>query len=327
LHSNSFGRQPRIIAGSGRSGTTWIQDVIAETNRLRPIFEPLHPQAIPAAAPFSGRYVAPDATEPELTDLFDSVVSGDLKTIWSDYRIRPRVLLPRRGMLNSLAECSNFVSRWQNVISQYYRYRPMRAYKDVIIKLIRGNLMLSWLQKCYDSHIVYVVRHPGAVIESRLRISGSSWDPAPVLKRYRDPAVLGILHHRYAGILNRQLDHVEAQALIWCIENQFPMQEAEKGNYALVFYEHLVTNGENEWARITNSLALDQNPHGNAIVNKPSQQAVLNRVGRIDIKDETWLDRLNQRHIDSLGRILEELGVVAYRADKTMPLVATDSTG
>ena len=32
----------RIILGSGRSGTTSVQDCLAQANHLRPIFEPLH---------------------------------------------------------------------------------------------------------------------------------------------------------------------------------------------------------------------------------------------------------------------------------------------
>jgi hypothetical protein len=35
--------RPRVVAGYGRSGTTWVQDVLAISNELRPVFEPLHP--------------------------------------------------------------------------------------------------------------------------------------------------------------------------------------------------------------------------------------------------------------------------------------------
>jgi len=33
----------KLIAGSGRSGTTWVLDALADANDLRPVFEPLHP--------------------------------------------------------------------------------------------------------------------------------------------------------------------------------------------------------------------------------------------------------------------------------------------
>lgn len=318
--------QLRIIAGSGRSGTTWIQDVIAETNEYRPVFEPLHPQAIPVAAPYAGRFIEPDANAKELAGLFESIGRGELNSIWTDYRIRPRVLLPRARMLYSLGEWSGFVSRWAGVIGQYHRYRPMRDYSEVIVKLIRGNLMLAWLKRNFNARIIFIARHPGAVIESRLRIRGKIWDPEPLLAQFRNPSVLGRLYENYVHLLNRKLDSVEAQALIWCIENQLPLKEAGEGKYALVFYENLVVNGEREWARITDTLELNNNPYGNTIIDKPSQQAALNRSGTANNKSESWLDRLNHSQIYSLERVLDELGVVEYQARNIMPIV-TDYSG
>ena len=52
---------PIIIAGSGRGGTTWILDSIAEANNLRTIFEPLNTVFVPAAKPFAYRYVRDDS--------------------------------------------------------------------------------------------------------------------------------------------------------------------------------------------------------------------------------------------------------------------------
>ena len=48
---------PLIIAGSGRSGTTWILDVIAESNNLRTVFEPLQPYGVPEAQSYGYRYL------------------------------------------------------------------------------------------------------------------------------------------------------------------------------------------------------------------------------------------------------------------------------
>ena len=57
---------PLVIAGSGRSGTTWILDVLAEANNLRPVFEPLNPYGVNEARDFGNRYVRENANEPEL---------------------------------------------------------------------------------------------------------------------------------------------------------------------------------------------------------------------------------------------------------------------
>ena len=83
---------PRLIAGSGRSGTTWILDVLTQVNGMRPIFEPLHPTAVPAAASFANQYIDPDRKMLELKQFLDGVFNGELHSLWTDYRIRPPML-------------------------------------------------------------------------------------------------------------------------------------------------------------------------------------------------------------------------------------------
>src|SRR5262245_32752648 len=66
----------RIIAGSGRSGTTWVQDVLADANALRPIFEPLHPLAVPQADPFAYRYLRPAVEQAAAAAFLTRVFEG-----------------------------------------------------------------------------------------------------------------------------------------------------------------------------------------------------------------------------------------------------------
>ena len=65
-----------IIAGSGRSGTTWIQDVLAEANQLRTVFEPLHPQGVSRARGLAYRYIEADEESPDLQHYFDDLLAG-----------------------------------------------------------------------------------------------------------------------------------------------------------------------------------------------------------------------------------------------------------
>ena len=90
----NIAQTPLIIAGLGRSGTTWILDSLAEANGLATLFEPLHPNAVPHAKFFSNRYVRDDSYEPELSKFMDKVFSGDLRSVWAKYRVRPDSLLP-----------------------------------------------------------------------------------------------------------------------------------------------------------------------------------------------------------------------------------------
>lgn len=303
---------PRVIAGSGRSGTTWILDVLAQTNRLRPIFEPLHPDAVPNARRFANRYFGPDDDEPDMYEFMGGIFSGKMHSAWIDYRIRPHLLMPRLSMMRSPGRLSGLLTQWRNAAKRYAEYRTMNGYASVLVKIIRGNLMLGWLRHRFDARIIFVVRHPGAVVESRLRIGGRSWDPDPVLEQFRDGITLGALRSRYASILERKLSPAEAHTLIWCIENQFPMERAEVDGYPVIFYEDLLSHGEREWARIVDALDLNHNPHGQEIIVQPSQQSAIDRIKSGGGRKKSWMDRISNVDRKDIQGILDEAGVTAY---------------
>src|SRR4030095_5695339 len=88
-----------LIAGSGRSGTTWVQDTLATANGLRTVFEPRHPGGSSIARSRANLYLRRDTLDVELQEFFASVFAGTLRSIWTDYRIRPDRLRPRLDAL------------------------------------------------------------------------------------------------------------------------------------------------------------------------------------------------------------------------------------
>ena len=173
---------PIIIAGSGRSGTTWILDSIAEANNLHTIFEPLNPVLVPAAKPFAYRYVRDDSHEPALRNFMDRVFAGNLRSIWANYRLNPHMLRPwstlargvfRRYRHNPLLQFKVLCGQYVRLLSHYRKYKRPKS-DHLIVKFIRANLMIGWLAKNYDTKIVLVVKHSAAVISSRLRFIESS---------------------------------------------------------------------------------------------------------------------------------------------------------
>ena len=311
---NNSSHPPLILAGSGRSGTTWILDVLSELNGLRPVFEPLHPDAIPVASPYTNKYIASEERHPKLQKFLDTVFDGSFNSLWSDYRIRTNLLMPRLSSFSSPGSMKALWGEWASAVKRYKRYGRLLKSSPVLVKIIRGNLMLGWLREHYNARIVFVVRHPGAVVESRLRISGPSWDTGPMLESYRNGQMLGPLEERYASLLNSKLDPAEAHTLIWCIENQLPMERASIDGYPVIFYESLLSDGEREWQRIVAAFEVPVNPFGSEVLSKPSQQSALARRKKIN-RGGTWLDRLNERDRKGVQRILDETGVTIYSMD------------
>ena len=159
---------PIIIAGSGRSGTTWVLDAIANANNLRTIFEPLHPIGVPVAKPFANRYVRDDANEPELKFFMDKVFSGVFKSLWANYRVRPDRLHLTYHQSGSLRHKLGFLKHnYKKLAIHYCRYHKVK-FSNLIVKFTRANLMLGWLSKNYSAKILLIVRHPGAVVHSKI---------------------------------------------------------------------------------------------------------------------------------------------------------------
>lgn len=317
--------QPLIIAGSARSGTTWILDALAEVNQLRTVFEPLHPQAGKQASDYAHRYMPRGARASSLEKYFDKTFTGEFRSIWTDYRIRPALLQPTRERFSSPGNLYALYTEWRAAMQRYSLFRRRLNRQQIIVKMIRGNLMLEWFKETYDARIVYVPRHPGAVVESKLRIGGESWDPEPLIEHYRVPGVLGEYGERFMALLTEDLSPAESHTLIWCIENALPLEQAEKLGYILVYYEELRRNGEYEWRRIIDGLCLDNSPHGSLFIDRPSQQAAPERSKKLRGGGQNWYERLSSSELESIDRILRASDILTYSAYDPLPREKTEA--
>ncbi|MCD4736189.1 MAG: sulfotransferase [Bacteroidales bacterium] len=322
---------PLIIAGSGRSGTTWILDSIAEANGMATIFEPLHPIGVPAARPFANRYVRDDSHEPELRNFMNKVFEGRLKSIWAKYRIRPDRLRPRFGQSVFQGQKNCMLLHSKDLLAQYVRflnhYRVYRKSKSdrFIVKFIRANLMLGWLAKNYDARIVFTVRHPAAVVASILRLIENSphdWGYKKALEQYEnDERLQNDYLCKYNDIRNNPLSLVQGLTVVWCIENILPMIIAQNAGCCVVFYEDLVANPENHWEHIVQSLGLNVVPSKNINV-KPSQQASIDIREKLFDKTQLtkWKKYLSEKQLREIDNILHAFHVTVYSAWDPMPI-------
>lgn len=214
-----FGRHGRptpatsiFLAGSGRSGTTWITDVLCALPGVQQIFEPLFPPWNERVRQITGWdkrdpyirsiYLRPEEEYPEWEDLWHHILTGKFRNYWTDYE-----------------RTSWFPSRF-------------------LIKEVRANLMLGWLYRKFQPRILYIMRHPCAVVYSRLA-APQPWhaDVQDILQQkelvedYLSPWVSKIEH---------ETDLLGAHAVWWAVENRVALQQLHKIPHALIFYEDLV---------------------------------------------------------------------------------------
>lgn len=261
-----------FIAGSGRSGTTWVLDALARANGLTTIFEPLHPAVSQAGTRFAYSALGPDAIEPDLEALFYDVTRTRSLGLWTRHRGRSDLLFPKVTDLFDANGLRALWGHWHFFVKGHRTIPPGRYREQPIVKCIRANLMLAWIRNNVTSRIAFIIRHPAEVIHSQLSGSPDLWDPFPILNRYSgDEQFEQITGGRYRHLLRRQLSRPEAHAAAWVIENQIPIEQAKNGTIGVFRHDELVANPADSWPKLCKALGLIQIPSFTHL-NAPSQQ-------------------------------------------------------
>ena len=314
---------PRIVAGFGRSGTTWVQDVLAESNRLRAVFEPLHPYLLKSAGLEPAGYHGAGDADPVLQAYLEKYFFEDYWSLWADHRIILPSLLPDDRKPWSPQFLRGVATKSRSLAQNLHKYWSQRKFDERVIKLVRANMLLSWLQHTFNARIVYIVRHPAAVVLSQMR-APNAWYPKLALARLRaDRAWMDAEGYRLAKLLESSLSDVEAHTLQWCIEVSTALRQAEESGIPVVFYEELIEYGRREWRRILAAVDLEVMPE-RQLIQRPSQQAWGKRAKSANLvrRYDSWMENVDQRTLSSVQRILDEMSMRLYRVHEALPIVA-----
>ena len=136
-----------IVLGFGRSGTTWISDIISKCLGGLILFEPLHPEAFP----YAKEACYHDCSNEGLLNKIDHQLNQCLNK-----KNKNRWLL------------RNHISAKLEDISTSYVSDVWKECNVIGFKAIRANFMIPHLHENYTDKIVFIKRHPCAVISSIL---------------------------------------------------------------------------------------------------------------------------------------------------------------
>lgn len=311
----------RFIAGSGRSGTTWIQDALAAANKLRPVFEPLHPYVSEVGRKYAHRALSAEEEHPELREFMLGVCAGRGPRLWTQFRQQRRWLVPPSSEFWSKKDAGRTTRHWAKFLRESPRMAANGLRKEAIIKCIRANLMLPWISRHLQCHVALVVRHPGAVVESELR---GRWNASYALERFRmDARLRELTRDRYKSLLSRNLNVVESLTLRWVIENQWVMESAEANRIPVFHYENLRSANGSEWPQLCASLEVDHLPD-RAMLTRPSQQSAARRnsIPLAQSEKPRWMSGLSGAQAGQVQGILDDVGFREYAIDEPNPRLA-----
>lgn len=206
-----------VLAGSGRSGTTWLSDILTAQPFTQLVFEPFDARRVPEAAGLPIRpYARPGQAQPHWTPFIHQALTGQLNNNWVNRAGRP----------------------WWT--------------RQILLKTIRATLLLGWLHRQFQPRIVYLMRHPCAVVHSRLKLN---WD-THLDTFLAQPDLIADHLQPHLPLLQSAQTPAQKHALMWAIENLVPLQQGQTTNWVSCFYETLVSQPQQEAQRVLTALNL-----------------------------------------------------------------------
>lgn len=209
-------RRTVLLAGTGRSGTTWVEDVVNFDNSFRPMFEPFHSREIALIKHWKYRqYLRPDELDDRYLGPAATILSGKIRHPWIDRHNR------------------RFVARTR------------------LIKDVRIALLLKWIKRQFpEIPQILLLRHPCAVAHSKLKLK---WDTH--LDVFLDqPDLVTDFLSPFLDLIRRAQEPFDRHILMWCVENYVPLRQFARGEILVVFYENLCVDPAPEVRRIMSFL-------------------------------------------------------------------------
>jgi hypothetical protein len=277
-----------ILAGCGRSGTTWLGDVMNYRNTFRVMFEPFFPDKVPALEGWWNhrQYVRPDVTEGRHADLIRTMLAGRIADPWID----------------------QFNTR---------RFATRRLIKD-----IRINFLLTWIRTHQpEIPVVFLLRHPIPTALSQLKMG---WPPEfrPFLEQ---PELMADFLEPFRGDMEAARDPFEARILLWCLMNWVPLRQFAAGGLHVIFYEDLC---KRQAAVLPGLFAHIGVRHTDWVLDtlwKPSALTIgASSIAKGEDPVESWPDQVTPDQVAAAMRILRRFGMDRIYGEATMPRVPAE---
>lgn len=279
------------IVGDGRSGTTWLGEVLNAHQSYRSMFEPLHPLNTPLISNASCfRYARPGDADAELHGLLESVFSGSF--------LHPRVDFENRRL----------------------------TYSGLLVKDIYGHLFFKWASVNFP-HVkrIILLRHPFAVALSKQKLRHWGWMEDPT-RFFDQPHLLEDHLHPFESLIRTTEGYFEKAVMVWAVIHHVLFKQISGEDAIVVCYEDLCSNPEPELRRLLQHTGKGSSvgpvdPALLARIQVPSRvskkhSAVLTKTTNLV---NTWSSELSAAQVATGYAILDAFGLGGIYGTGTMP--------
>ncbi len=280
-----------IVAGSPRSGTTWLAEVLSSTRGYSMIYEPLHPSRFPEAvrSGFNARTYRPAG---------ETWVAGE--------KYLEKVLT---GKISS--------SRFEGMGD----FKSAILSHKLVVKFIRANRLLPWLSEKFNvRQIILLIRHPCAVVASQIRSGYSGYndvlsgrDIGPGKEEIIDEAQkISFVDRNIIRKIERINTPEELLAAVWCLDNYVPLTSTQRNKWFLATYEKLIMNHQQSIKDIADTCGIVCSRKNIEYVTNPSKNASSD-LTTSDIRQlSKWKDHLSKDQITKILNIVSAFGLDFY---------------
>lgn len=273
------------LIGEGRSGTTWIANLLNYDRRYRELREPFHPFKVEAMRFLQlHQYIRPDEENMALYAIAEQVFRGELR--------HPKVDLDE----------------------------PNYPYQGLLIKDIFANLFAYWVALRF-SHIkiVLLMRNPFSVALSKQRKQQWIWLTNPMALLNQETLYTDYLHP-FADLIRRMCEHndyIVNQILIWAIVHYVPLCQFGVETLPIVFYEEVYLNPCAEIATLLghNTLQLDETLVRQASRSTRKEDTIMRGASPLT----SWQHELTAQQLDLGLQTLDAFGLAAVYDGSPMP--------
>lgn len=302
---------PIIILGFGRSGTTWISDIVSKIFGGLILFEPLHPSVTDWSERFSYSTIIDRDNSILLKQYFERVLNKNLLKHW---------LL--RNHLQTRIEESD-----PHFINLIWKECSVIGFKE-----IRMNFMIDWLINFHNAKIIFIVRHPLAVIASiKKRTNFWEFGWPSTFEMFIEKTIFNSCYrnhriHKNKDIVKNARTDIQKIAIMWSITHAIAVPELTKHKLPVFYYEDFYRNPFLYVKAMFNYLGEEQiNIHPSYLFT-PSMttlktiHGLKNMSSKISSKDLSffWDEVLSLDDIKSIMDIISCFGVHLYPLSPTI---------
>lgn len=264
-----------LIAGTGRSGTTWLSEILNYNNEYRDIFEPFIALYTKKCSNFVYKqYIHPNTQNSSFYKCTHEILSG------------------------------NVCNRWVN------RFNKKFICQKRIVKEIRANLFLKWIKINFPNvPILFIIRNPCAVAFSRLK---QGWITNLNIFLEQNNLVSDYLEPFKKDIMTCN-DKFEKQIYLWCIENYVPLSQFQEDEFLKIRYEDICNNASKVLKTVFAYLNISNDKNIYKKIYKPSN-VEFNNDKKINFNYQVnkWKETISKKQMIQAEKIVKSFDLEEY---------------